>query len=342
MNIKRFFAVIMATTMVFGSTVTVFAEGEANGATGTGTSTGHLNTDIFTAVLPTSASIADFFNFTVDPENILATADKYTDGTTAAGADFVNDDLVYFKQASGASKAYASTSQAANVGAKNYVDVDVTVEAAIGEAATGKTIIPLVATADELSAATTPSLLLQLKVGDQTGAITSDGVTVTKTVAGQPTNFDTKYDSTSKGYKLEEKTGVTWTNNTAAITLTGKVKGGTVESTVVAPEVTLTWTVAKHAATTSISGSYVTANLYYELVLPDGVTLDSIADVSNLKVNDITLSGTAALNGGKNKIRINRSDVKTTLDSAWGSTNSFTFTFTANGVNYSAANISKD
>lgn len=297
MNVKKFLAVAMASTMVVGSTVTAFAA-DADGATGTGTNTGHLDTDVFTAVLPTDTAIQGFFDFTIDPENILKTADKYTDGTTAAGASFVNDDLVYFKQASGAEKAYASTSQAANVGAKNYVDVDVDVEATIGDAAEGKTIIPMVTSAEDLEAATTPSLFLQLKVGTKTAAISSSGASVTEKITGQPTNYDAVYDSSSKGYKLQEKADTTWANNTAAVQLVGKVKGGEVASTVVAPTVTLTWNVKKHVESNYISaGTISSASKSVTMTLPDGVTVSGVKltlngeDIAFTKGNQYTISG---------------------------------------------------
>lgn len=285
MSIKRFFAVAMATTMVFGSTMTVFGD-PVSEVTGTGTNTGHLDTDVFTAVLPTS--VADgLFNFTIDPENILKTADKYTDGTTAAGATFVNDDLVYFKQATGADKAYASSSQTVAVGAKNYVDVDVSVEATVADAASGKTLIPMVSTAEELSEASSPALLLQLKVGDETGVITADGGSVVKKIAGQTANFGTKRQDDGS-YKLVENADVTWSNNTADVQLVGKVKGGTVDADVVAPTVTLTWTVAKHVDAYVSALVVSTENKSLTLTLPTGVTVSEV--VLNLSGNNVTLA----------------------------------------------------
>lgn len=295
MSIKRFFAVAMATTMVFGSTMTVFGD-PVSEVTGTGTNTGHLDTDVFTAALPTS--VADgLFNFTIDPENILKTADKYTDGSTTAGADFVNEDLVYFKQASG-SPAYASSSQKVPVGAKNYVDVDVSVEATVADAASGKTLIPMVSTAEELSEASSPALLLQLKVGDETGVITADGGSVTKKIAGQTANFGTKRQDDGS-YKLVENEGVTWQNNTADVQLVGKVKGGTVDADVVAPTVTLTWTVAKHVDA-YVSASTVSAgsDAAITLALPQGVTMTGVTITKSDNSTVAAKSGTHyTLNG---------------------------------------------
>lgn len=300
MNTKRFLAVTMAVTMVAGSSLTAFAA-NAEGATGTGTNTGHLDTDIFTIVYPTDTEIEGFFDFTIDPENILASADKFTDGTTAAGEDFANEDLVYFKQAADAEKTYASSSQAAQVGAKNYTDVDVTAVASIGDADEGKTIIPMVSSAEELEAATTPSLFLQLKVGDATAAISAEsGATVVDTIDGQPDNFSPVYDGENDNYKLEEKEDTEWENNTAGVQLIGKVKGGTIDADVVAPTVTLTWEVTKHVdsyvSATSVAAG---ADRALTLSLPEGVTVSgvTIAKTAGGNVNasqgtHYTISGT--------------------------------------------------
>jgi len=276
MNTKRFLAVTMAVTMVAGSSLTAFAA-DAEGATGTGTNTGHLDTDIFTIVYPTDTEIEGFFDFTIDPENILSSADKFTDGATAAGENFANEDLVYFKQAADAEKAYASSSQAAQVGAKNYTDVDVTAVASIGDADEGKTIIPMVSSAEELEAATTPSLFLQLKVGGATAAISAEsGATVVDTIDGQPDNFSPVYDTENDNYKLKEKEDTEWENNTAGVQLIGKVKGGTIDADVVAPTVTLTWEVTKHVdsyvSSTTISGT----NNSVTLTAPEGVTVSKV------------------------------------------------------------------
>lgn len=243
-SFKKVVAVTMAAAMVLGSNVVVFAD-DATGADGDGVNTGHLNTNVVEAVLPTTTAVADVFDFTIDPEDILSKADKFTDGTTAAGASFANEDLVYFKQKTGATKAYDSTSQAVSIQAKNYVAADVSVSVTVAEAADGKTTIPLVEDEDALDDATEPSLLLTLKVGTKTAAITEDGATVADTIAAQNAKFDVKRQSDGS-YKVEPKTdsGIEWSGKD--VQLSGKVKGGDVDSTIAAPNVSLTWTVAAH------------------------------------------------------------------------------------------------
>ena len=303
MNVKRFLAVVMASTMVLGSTVTAFADDpdpNTGSATGTGVNTGHLETDgVFTAVLPTS--VGTKFDFTIDPEDILSSADKFTDGT-ALGDDFGNDDLVYFKNTGDSGTSYSSTSDAVKVGAKNYVDVDITVNATIEDAASGKTIIPMVGSEDDLDAATTPSLYLELAVGTKKGAVLSTGGKVTEKLAGVPANFTTAYqagDSGFTGYKLVEASDADWDDHEVEVTLSGKVKGGDVTSSVVAPEVTLTWTVSQHVDYNYISaGSISASSKAVTMALPDGVTVSSVkltlsgSDTTLTKGNQYTISGT--------------------------------------------------
>jgi hypothetical protein len=270
---KKVLAIVLVGAMVMGSSFTALAsETGASSATGTGTNTGHLDTEIVEAVLPTSESVASIFNFTIDPEDILASADKYTDGTTAAGAEFKNADLVYFKQANGATKTYASTSQAVSVKAQNYIDADVKVTATIAEPAEGKTIIPMAASDEEFTAATGATLILKLTVGEEEGVISSTGGVVTDKIDAQPGKFATKYYST--GYKLEAKDGQTWDG--LNVQLSGKVKKGDVTADIVAPNVTLTWSVTKHVDSYVDKSTVTESANAVTVTLPTDVTLSKI------------------------------------------------------------------
>ena len=269
---KRLLALALVGAMVCGSSITALAE-DINGATGAGATTGHLDTDVVQEVLPTS-SVDGKFAFTIDPENILASADFFTDGTTAVGSTFKNDDLVYFPQAT--SGAYASSSQAVNIAAKNYIAADVSVNAKLGAAPTGKTLIPMAASEEERAAATEATLLLTVKVGTKTGAIVpgENGVTVTDTIAAQNAKFDTKWDADASEYKVVPKSDATFTG--LDVQLIGKMKGGTVASTVVAPTVTLTWTVAKHNDAPTASATSIADNGSVDITLPTGITISEI------------------------------------------------------------------
>ncbi|HBN55713.1 MAG TPA: hypothetical protein DD414_02970 [Lachnospiraceae bacterium] len=115
MKRKKIIALVLAMTMVAGSSLTVFAADTNTGdATGTGTLIPHLDKDVITVTLPTSAQTANVFDFTVDPEQLIKDAAKMKDGTAVTG----NDDGVYFTNAGTAAvngtAAYTSTTNTGN------------------------------------------------------------------------------------------------------------------------------------------------------------------------------------------------------------------------------------
>ncbi|SCY71335.1 hypothetical protein [Butyrivibrio sp. INlla14] len=186
-------------------------------------------------------------------------------GTTAVTS---NADKVYFANSGGG---YSSTSDAVPLGAKNYAEAQVSVKAtaALASADSDKTMMPLATSAEDLAAATVPTLLLTLKIAagssdttPATGIVVAgtDGVTVKKDIAGQPDNFDIAYANGK--YTLEPKSSVTnWSS--VDVTLSGKV-GGTYESVaenVAAPAVTLTWTVTAKPTDAAPSIATTTYNL---------------------------------------------------------------------------------
>lgn len=96
MKLKKIMAVIFAAAMVVGSSSTVLAEDPApagaNGATGEGTTFEHVDKEIISVTLPTTAE-ADVFDYYVDPERLINDAGTLADGTTPVTG---NDKGVYF------------------------------------------------------------------------------------------------------------------------------------------------------------------------------------------------------------------------------------------------------
>lgn len=270
MNLKRMTAVAMAATMVIGSTVTAFAADGVNGAEGQGTSFDHVNKEITSVTLPLDSAVDEEFNFYVDPEGLIKDAAKLTDGTAVTG----NEDGVYFKNTDGT---YSSASDAVEFEGKNSVDVDVTVAASV-EAA--ETSIALVGTEEELAAATTPALLMNLTVGEDVAAITSDGASAKATIAGVEDNFEVVVKDEAYAYEAkEDATG--W--NKTSVKLSGKTNNVDVpdgEGAMTAPKIVLTWTVAKHTDGASASASSIAAGGSVNITLPDGV---SITEIQKLK-----------------------------------------------------------
>lgn len=148
-----------------------------------------------------------------------------------------NADGVYFKNKDGS---YSSSSDEIPFEGKNSVAVDVSVAA---EVTSVDTDIALVASDDELTNATTPALLMNLTVGDDVKAITSTGTAAKAKLDGVADNFEAKLEDGA--YKYVAKADAAGWNSTT-VKLTGKTNKVDVPDAMTAPQITLTWTIAKH------------------------------------------------------------------------------------------------
>lgn len=113
MKNKKVMALILATAMVAGSSMAVFAA-DASSAESEGTSFEHVNKDVTDVTLPTDTAVATVFDYYVDPEGAIKSAGTLLDGTAVTG----NDDGVYFVNAGTAAvsgtAAYSSTTNTGN------------------------------------------------------------------------------------------------------------------------------------------------------------------------------------------------------------------------------------
>lgn len=194
----------------------------------------------------------------VDTTVTISATDSSDVAATFADADTVT---VSGAQAAG-SKTYASSSEAVKFEGKNSVNVEVSVTAAV--AATDATKdIKLVADQEALDAATTPALLMTLKVGNEEKAITSTGATAKAVIEGVPDNFEVATESNAFVYQVKADADPdTW--KSATVQLAGKtnqmeVPDGAGAMTV--PAITLTWTVAK--ATNMVGYGLWSGDEYY-------------------------------------------------------------------------------
>lgn len=187
-----------------------------------------------------------------------------------------------------ATTSYSSSSDAVSFEGKNSVAVDVSVAATVTASAGGKDIA-LVADADALAAAKTPALLMKLKVGTDEKIITSAGTTATATIAGVPANFAVTTENNKFVYKIRTNTDPAnggkalddWKATTVQLigkTNTANVPEGAAALT--APQIVLTWTVAKSENATTqayVSATTVsTASKILTLTLPTDVTVSKV------------------------------------------------------------------
>lgn len=289
---KKSLAIVLSTTMVLGSSLTAFATDPASGATGTGTSTGHLDTNIVTADLPLKSTVDNIFDFTIDPERLIDKAGTLADGTTAVAK---NNDGVYFLTGKDDQDkpTYGSTSQEVPIKVKNYVAADVSVKATVE----GGDKVTLASSADEVvDTADGPVMFLNLSVGSETGAIVKGGVTVTQPVAAQTDNYNvvgkgSKYELEEKAEKSDTNTdGVEWTQ--VKIKMSGKINKKTVDDAS-APTVALTWTVKEHVDDVAPSIATTSYTLTEDEALEVSVNLGGgtkiATDVSSAKWGDMEL-----------------------------------------------------
>lgn len=335
---KKWMAVALATTMVLGSTITVFAaDGDENtpatsGSTvGAGTSEGHVDKHVINVILPTVAEGSNPFAYTMDAERLI----QETDGGKYAGATFPtaeSDTGVYFLTGT---NTYANTSAALKVVSKSSVDVKLTVEVTVTSADTDITLVD----AAPASTVTEPQLYLGLKVGSSETAI-KKGETISKevTIQGKDENFVTKVESGV--YVYAEKTpgegeaALTWNEET--ISLTGAVSKASAKN-LTAPTLTVTWRYEDPTATPET----VEGGIFYEASTnnwwfgkSESEGFETGITLGNIKVNDQTITGTVTDYEGEDWVLIKWSDyVAAGYDQ---DETEFDFVVVVNGTTYTA------
>lgn len=245
-NLVRTMAMLLATTMVSGGTMTAFAadtDPTEGNVTSTGKVEGIVVTDVFDIDVPTVTE--DTYAFILDPQGLIAatTNAAYSGKTFESGASLFFNNIAATKTTD-----YSSTSDAGVI--KNYstTKVDVTVTAEV----TDKAGIAL--TEDNTFANDkTASMYLALTDGTQTDAVnpTELKATLTKTVDAidKDAAYEVKYDA-SNGYSYELKADLTSvTIPEYSFNLTGKANTADVWTETLetaAPKVKVTWTIESY------------------------------------------------------------------------------------------------
>lgn len=237
-KMKKGMAVALTATMVLGSTLTAFAADPAGtgNTTGTGTSEGHVDQEVLNMILPTVENGATPFAYIMDPERLIQGTDggKYAEGTVFPAA--ADDTGVYFLTAENTYSNTSNTLQAIN---KSSCDVTLTVDV---ETTAGTKDIAFATSATP--SATTAELYLGLKVGNTTETVGASKKTVTKTVAGSPSNFEIAVKNNAYVYQ-EKADATTW--KAMNISMTGAVSKKDIASDTTAPTVKVTWSYDKAA-----------------------------------------------------------------------------------------------
>ena len=247
---KKFMAIALVATMVFGSSLTAFAEDPvtSGGSDGAGASEGHVDKELLNVVLPVIPTGSTPFAYTMDPERLIQATEaaKYTQGTHFPEAE--GDTGVYFLTGE---NTYANASNVVQAINKSSCDVTLTVK--VKTTATGDADIAL-ATSSTVATTGTPNLYLGLKVGTGTTVVSGTEQTVTKTIAGDPDNFEiavTTGENDAKSYVYQQKADAT-TWKAVNISMEGAVSNLPIATTTTAPTVNVTWSYAKAADSATV------------------------------------------------------------------------------------------
>lgn len=244
MNTKRILAVALSATMVFGSTLTAFADDpDTSAATGTGsgtgtsTSEGYVDTMVSKVLVPTEETVNAGLSFHVDPQRLISGTSKaaHPDWTMPEAAD---DTGVYFLTGD---KTYTNTSgtfDIANIGTK---DVTFTIKVEAAASATPDTDIPFDSKTNvEAANPTAAKLYIGAKIGKGATAEAVSSAALTKTVVltGKPANYDYNYGAS--GYEYVMKSGeLEW--NAVPVSFEGSITNFATDKTVPGIKLTYSW-----------------------------------------------------------------------------------------------------
>ena len=244
MNTKRILAVALSATMVFGSTLTAFADDpDTSAATGTGsgtgtsTSEGYVDTMVSKVLVPTEQTVKEGLSFHVDPQRLISGTSKaaHPDWTMPEAA---GDTGVYFLTGDKTYTNTSSTFDIANIGTKD-VTFTIKVEAAASE--TPDKDIPFDSKTNvEAANPTAAKLYIGAKIGKgaTAEAVSSEALTKKVVLAGNPANYD--YNSGAKGYEYVMKSGeLEW--NAVPVSFEGSITNFATDKTVPGIKLTYSW-----------------------------------------------------------------------------------------------------
>lgn len=207
-NPSKFIALAMAFTLLVTPMTAFGAEGDTEPATepttvstnGTGKVEGIVDEEVYCVVLPTQADNDDTFDFILDPQDLI----NKTDHAAYDSINSVSGNQLYFTN----DDELSGTSATLTVINKSSVDVNVTVEATVNDLAGGSDDsayeISLADSADFADDATSIYLGLNVDADDAVALTADDGASVTKTLAGAPSEYETKYEDNAYAYVLKE------------------------------------------------------------------------------------------------------------------------------------------
>lgn len=291
-NIKKIMAFALATTMVIGSSVTVFAEGTAKTADGTSSFEGvDINfaqaTSLTVPAVPTTG-----FGYIADPNGLIkeSASSRYANSTWADTAHGV-----FFKTSSeSGNTVYSEKSAALEVVNNNAAPI--IVSAKIKQLAAGTNVI---FTDDATFGGTTPSTAKSVYIavtdGTNTKALKAGGAEVELpiSVSGKVGNYELKWNAKANSgngaYEYTLKTGIATTDkdkwNKTAFYVTGALNENAewTGASDTFPTLTVTWDVAAGAAPIKIKNGKAASGT---------LTHQAATTIKSIKAGDTELDAT--------------------------------------------------
>lgn len=286
LKLKKMLALMLAATMVLGTTTTALAAGgtgSSGGTTGEGGVEFVYNENVFQVALPTVPEDDTTLDFQLDPMKVMYATKAESGITMASEASLVFTNVNF--GADGVSggdddtTSYSNTSDAYTIINKSSFDVTVTAKAEItgadvdakkasvtGEGGVYAKFVDTLTVAGDDSTVTDAEIVLALQgtyMGGEDGQTSQtakdaiDNETYTAQIIFDMTHnadaYEVKYDSDNDGapYAYDLKDDATFTNQTATIQLTGECNDHVNWTKLgdIAPDVAVTWSVAPKGLT---------------------------------------------------------------------------------------------
>jgi hypothetical protein len=363
---KKFAAVSMAAAMVFTAPAVAFADNPGSSAISQGTSNSHVDRHKTLVTLPTVGE--HDFDFIVDPERLIdatsgGTAGIDKDGNTvtpnAAGVYFTNN----------VNSANSASFNIVNIGTE---DITATVKLS-KETITPQSGYTEMALSDgaanwtktDGAAVLQMELKAEAKIDDASpihasGVITDTAVELSLPISGSAANYEITSNG-GAGYKFQIKSDVSSVTDPAAgwdhaeFYLDGNCQEGSAKG-LEAPKFKVTWEFegpdneddsskvyeapAEEPTPISLTTTYDSSDRMYKVQLPAAVT--GLSDITNFKVDGYAISSeNCNLNSTKTILRTTKDGLKASMGGVTSLPETFTFTLTIDGVNYSSS-VSRD
>lgn len=234
-------AFTLTLAMVLTPLMSVSAETEEGGGTGTGRVEGCVETDVYQVVLPTVSSHT--FDFIIDPLGLIS----QTNGAGYNGKTFEKDATLFFRRTDKEKKTdHSSISNPITITNRGSIPIDVSLKVRMDPSS----LAGIRMTADrEFAGDNSASLYMAVLDGEKTMPVGMDGVDITTTLDAAPeAAFEYGYDKESGRYTYELKRNLDESIfSTRSFQITGAVnsKGTWSEFVGVSPQIKISWKIAQ-------------------------------------------------------------------------------------------------